>query len=75
MTGHIAALLVVPHGTHRPEPLAAAIRSVHPSWEIGAVWCGDPHFRPWLEGIAWLDNDTTAAGEVAIVAGDALVGE
>ena len=75
MTGRIAAVLVVPHGTHRPEPLAAAVRAIHPSWEVGAVWCGDPHFRPALDGVAWLDNDMTAAGEVAIVAGGPLVGE
>ena len=75
MTGRVAALLVVPQGTHRPEPLAAALRAVHPSWEIGAVWCGDPHFRPRLQGLAWFDNDTSAAAEVAVVAGDVAIGE
>ena len=45
-TGRIAAVLVVPHGTHRPEALAAAIRRQHPTWEVGAVWCGDPQLRP-----------------------------
>ena len=76
MTGRVAAVLVVPHGIHRPEPLADAIRTLHPGWELGAVWCGDPHLRPQLDGIVWLDgHKTTAADEVAIVAGDALIGE
>ncbi|MEP7112799.1 MAG: hypothetical protein ABI862_06010, partial [Ilumatobacteraceae bacterium] len=73
MTGRIAAVLVVPHGTHRPEPLAAALRALHPTWDIGAVWCGDPHLRPRLDGVEWYDARDT--DEVAIVAGDPLVGE
>ena len=76
MTGRVTAVLVVPHGTHRPEPLAEALREFHPAWEVGAVWCGDPHFRPQLDGVIWLDRrDHGPAGEVAIVAGDALIGE
>jgi glycosyltransferase involved in cell wall biosynthesis len=73
MTGRVAAVLVVPHGTHRPEPLAEAIRAVHPAWEVGAVWCGDPQLRPPLDGVGWLRSGPT--NEVAILAGDALVGE
>ena len=48
MTRRVTAVLVVPHGTHRPEPVAEALHSFHPSWEVGAVWCGDPHLRPRL---------------------------
>ena len=49
-------LLVVPPGTVRPEPLAAAIREVHPTWSIAAVWAGDPHLRPVLDDlIRWVD--------------------
>ena len=76
MTGRVAALLVVPHGTHRPEPLAAAINTLHPQWSVGAVWCGDPYFKPQLDGVDWFNgSENAAAAEVAIVAGDALVGE
>jgi glycosyltransferase involved in cell wall biosynthesis len=76
MTGRVAVVLVVPHGTHRPEPLAEALRALHPAWEVGAVWCGDPQLRPRLDGVCWLDShSTSAAHEVAIVAGDALTGE
>ena len=72
MSGRTAAVLVVPHGTHRPEALAAALATHHPTWEVGAVWCGDPQLRPQLDGVAWLD---AGADEVALVAGDAVVGE
>ena len=76
MSGRVAVVLVVPHGTHRPEPTAAAIATHHPTWEVGAVWCGDPHLRPQLTGLAWLDGGPyQAADEVALVAGDTLVGE
>ncbi|MEO8266790.1 MAG: glycosyltransferase [Ilumatobacteraceae bacterium] len=76
MSGRIAAVLVVPHGTHRPEPLASALAALHPTWEVGAVWCGDPQLRPHLESVAWLDGGPySAADEVALVAGDSLVGE
>lgn len=76
MNGRVAAVLVVPHGTHRPEPLAEAVHTFHPAWEIGAVWCGDPQLRPGLDGLAWLDRTATGtAAEVAIIAGDARVGE
>ena len=76
MTDRVAVVLVVPHGTHRPEPLAEALRANHPTWEVGAVWCGDPYFRPRLSGVEWLDdNGFDAAAEIAIVAGDAVVGE
>jgi glycosyltransferase involved in cell wall biosynthesis len=72
MSGRIAAVLVVPHGTHRPEVLAAAIAAHHPTWEVGAVWCGDPQLRPQSDGVAWLDG---GADEVELIAGDPLVGE
>ena len=76
MTGRVTAVLVVPHGTHRPEPLADALRVAHPAWEIGAVWCGDPQMRPVLDGVGWLDGARTDhTAEVAIVAGEARVGE
>ena len=76
MSGRVVAVLVVPHGTHRPDALAAAIATHHPAWEVGAVWCGDPHLRPQLNGLAWLDEGPyEAADEVALVAGDPLVGE
>ena len=75
MTGRIAAVLVVPHGTHRPEALAAALATMHPAWEVGAVWCGDPQLRPCLEGVAWLDSGTGTGAETATIAGDPLVGE
>ena len=76
MTGRVAAVLVVPHGTHRPEPLAEALHTLHPTWEVGALWCGDPQLRPRLDGVDWLDNGKIdTAAEIAIVSGDALVGE
>ena len=76
MTDRIVALLVVPQGTHRPEPLAQALRVLHPQWETGAVWCGDPHLRPQLHDVAWLDSGIdAAAAEVAIVGGDVSTGE
>ena len=76
MTGRVAAVLVVPHGTHRPEPLAEAIHGFHPSWEIGAVWCGDPYLRPRLNGVAWIDDHAMKpTDEVILVAGDVEVGE
>ena len=76
MSGRVAAVLVVPHGTHRPEPLAGALAALHPTWEMGAVWCGDPQLRPQLESVAWLDSGPySAADEGALVAGDSLVGE
>ena len=47
-------LLVVPPGTVRPEPLAAAVRAVHPDWVVTAVWAGDPQLRPTLDGdVSW----------------------
>ena len=55
MTQRVAVVLVVPNGTHRPQPLAEAIAGLHPAWEIGAVWCGDPQLRPPAAGVAWLD--------------------
>jgi glycosyltransferase involved in cell wall biosynthesis len=66
----VTAVLVVPNGTSRPEPLAAAVRANHPSWSIAIVWAGDPHRRPVLgdglgeeladglaEGLAWYDEE------------------
>lgn len=55
-------LLVVPNGTHRPEPLATAIHERHPDWRLRAVWAGDPHLRPVLDAdavpeLSWCDDD------------------
>lgn len=51
-------LLVTPPGTHRPEPLAAAVRAAHPDWQVRPVWAGDPHLRPVLDGaIGWADPE------------------
>ena len=50
-------LLVVPNGTYRPEPLARAVWSFHPSWTVSAVWAGDPGLRPALNGLDWDDDD------------------
>ena len=76
MTARIAAVLVVPNGSHRPQPLAEAIRRLHPTWQIGAVWCGDPHLRPGSDGVDWLDREMSdAASEIAIIAGETQVGE
>ncbi|MEO7371941.1 MAG: glycosyltransferase, partial [Ilumatobacteraceae bacterium] len=56
--------------------MADALRYLHPDWEVGAVWCGDPYSRPQLDGVDWLDGGSfDTAGEVAIVAGDPEVGE
>ena len=73
MTGRIAAVLVVPHGTHRPDALAEALAGFHPTWEICALWCGDPHLRPCSEGVPWFA--AAAVDESAIIAGVPLVGE
>jgi hypothetical protein len=52
------ALMVVPPGTVRPEPLAAAVRELHPTWHVAAVWAGDPQLRPVLgDDLAWFDAD------------------
>ncbi|MGZ4792914.1 MAG: glycosyltransferase [Ilumatobacteraceae bacterium] len=76
MTGRVAVVLVVPHGTHRPEPIAEALHAHQPTWAVGAVWCGDPHLRPPLNGLTWFDDHpTSAAAEIAIVSGDVRVGE
>src|SRR4051812_35591260 len=76
MTGRIAAVLVVPNGTHRPRPLTEAIAGLHPGWEIGAVWCGDPYLRPGGDGVPWLDNaHLLSEDEVALVAGESSTGE
>ncbi len=76
MSRRVAAVLVVPQGTHRPEPLANAIVALHPSWEVRAMWCGDPQMRPQLDGVAWFDHGPLGtADEVALVAGEVLVGE
>lgn len=54
----VDVLVVVPPGTRRPEPLAAAVAARHPSWRIRAVWAGDPQLRPRLtDGLAWTDVD------------------
>ncbi|MEY2581951.1 MAG: hypothetical protein QOE09_1800 [Ilumatobacteraceae bacterium] len=76
MSRRIAAVLVVPHGTHRPEPLANAVAASHPTWEVGAVWCGDPQMRPPLDAVPWFDRGLFGrAAEVALVAGEVMVGE
>jgi len=76
MTQRVAAVLVVPNGTHRPQPLAGAIARLHPAWEVGAVWCGDPQLRPPADGVDWLDNGRpTPEDEVALVAGETSIGE
>jgi len=76
MTQRVAAVLVVPNGTHRPQPMADAIATLHPTWEAGAVWCGDPQLRPPANGVGWLDEGLLAAEEeVALIAGEASVGE
>jgi glycosyltransferase involved in cell wall biosynthesis len=72
MNERTTALLVVPNGTHRPEPLADALRTHHPDWQTAAVWCGDPYLRPLLDGVAWIDG---GADEVGLTAGDVSVGE
>jgi len=75
VTGRVAAVLVVPHGTHRPEALAAALAAVHPTWEVGAAWCGDPQLRPCLDGLAWFEPGGTHLAESVIISGEPLVGE
>jgi len=81
MTSPVAgpvALLVVPPGTHRPEPLAAALRHWHPELRILPVWAGDPHLRPVLtDGYTWWHSDGEATAErqlelVGRAPGDAL---
>ena len=57
-------VIVVPQGTHRPEPLAAAVAHHHPEWVCAPVWAGDPQMRPALDGLAWADHDHPL-GEVA----------
>jgi len=50
--------IVVPNGTHRPEPLAAAIARHHPTWRATAVWSGDPQLRPGPETeVTWSPDD------------------
>ena len=44
----IAVLVVIPPGDIRPDALVAAVRRRHATWEIEAVWTGDPHLRPIL---------------------------
>lgn len=50
-----AVCLMVPQGSHRPEPLAAAVLHLHPEVAVGAVWCGDPQLRPNLDDLDWWD--------------------
>ncbi|MEI6497821.1 MAG: hypothetical protein WCO88_14250, partial [Actinomycetota bacterium] len=54
-------VLVVPNGTHRPEPLARAIGTHNPQWRCVAVWAGDPHLRPALDGVQWAPDDAALA--------------
>src|SRR4051794_37783042 len=76
MTRRIAAVLVVPNGTHRPRPLADAIAALHPDWQVGAVWGGDPQLRPVADGVEWFDDaQLTAEDEVSLVAGERSAGE
>lgn len=58
--------LQVPRGAWDLGPLAEAITSRHPDWQVGAVWCGDPHLRPRAHDHApWIDlalTEATGAG-------------
>jgi len=59
-TTRVAACLVVPYGSHRPQALARALLAHHPDWAIGASWCGDPHLRPRADGVPWWDEAAPA---------------
>jgi glycosyltransferase involved in cell wall biosynthesis len=48
--------LIVPDGTWDVAALADAVRTHHPDWSLGAVWCGDPQLRPRLDTVAWIDR-------------------
>ncbi|MFM2073626.1 MAG: hypothetical protein RLZZ623_3890, partial [Actinomycetota bacterium] len=63
-------LIVVPNGTHRAEPLARAVLNVHPSWDVLALWAGDPHLRPVLDrGLSWFErNDLDPEWQRTLVA-------
>ena len=67
--------LLVPAGAWRIEPLAQAIRDVHPHADIVAAWAGDPHRRPALpteSGVRWAD-DTFAVEEPSGIGWDRLL--
>ncbi|MFT3853923.1 MAG: glycosyltransferase family 4 protein [Ilumatobacteraceae bacterium] len=49
------AVLVVPSGTHRVDPLADAVRAHHPDWDLVAVWTGDPQVRP-AAAVPWASS-------------------
>ena len=64
--------------SRRDAPPRSARRGDHaPPSGVGdrrpLVW--DPQLRPQLDGVGWLDEAPDPVGEVAIVAGDTLVGE
>lgn len=61
------AVLVVPSGTHRVEPLAAAVHEHHPEWELLAVWTGDPQLRPAAE-VDWSPSQPVGIELVASTA-------
>ncbi len=57
--------LIVPDGTWDVAALADAVRTHHPDWSLGTVWCGDPQLRPRLDTVAWIDRqlpEATGAG-------------
>ncbi len=71
----VQALVVVPPGTVRAEPLMAAVRRHHPDWSVVAVWAGDPHLRPCLtDGTRWYDprGETSTQRQRTLVTGPAL---
>jgi glycosyltransferase involved in cell wall biosynthesis len=52
----VLACLQVPRGTWQLDPIVDAITAHHPDWQVGAVWCGDPHLRPAAhERAPWID--------------------
>ncbi len=57
-TGTPTVCLLVPHGTHRPDALVAAVAAQHRDWPVVAVWCGDPQLRP--AGQHWFDPPAPA---------------
>lgn len=48
--------LVVPGGATGSRPLMEAIEGVEPGAEMMGVWAGDPHLRPVVQGLRWIDG-------------------
>jgi len=71
-SGGRVALIVVPPGTRRPEPLAGAIRRDTDEVGIVALWAGDPGVRPVLDGLDWIDGPTD---ELVLIRHDPMVAE